>query len=53
MAFLVSFAVIAATWSDHHDVFRYAGRIDSRLRLLNTFWLLTIVIIPFAARLLT
>ena len=24
-AFLISFAVIAAAWRDHHDLFRYAG----------------------------
>jgi uncharacterized membrane protein len=53
LAFLVSFWAIAAKWTDHHDAFRYTRRMDSRLRLLNTFWLLTIVIIPFATRLLT
>lgn len=52
-AFLISFAVIAATWSHHHDVFRYAERFDARMRSLNMVWLLTIVLIPFAARLLT
>lgn len=24
-AFLISFVVIAAAWSDHHDLFRYVG----------------------------
>jgi uncharacterized membrane protein len=50
--FLISFAVIAAAWSDHHDLFRYAHGIDARLRLLNTGWLLTIVLNPFATKLL-
>jgi uncharacterized membrane protein len=30
-AFLISFLVIAAAWSHHHDIFRYARRMDSRL----------------------
>jgi len=51
-AFLISFAVIAAAWSDHHDLFRYVRRTDSRLRLLDTVWLLTIILNPFATKLL-
>lgn len=52
-AFLISFLVIAATWSNHHDIFRYLARADARLRTLNMAWLLTIILIPFAAKLLT
>ena len=52
-AFLISFAVIAAAWSHHHDVFRYAERFDARMRSLNMVWLLMIVLVPFAAKLLT
>ena len=52
-AFLISFFAIAAAWRDHHDIFRYTKRVDSRLRTLNTFWLLMIVLNPFATRLLT
>jgi uncharacterized membrane protein len=52
-AFLISFMVIAAAWGNHHDLFRYARRFDPRLRTLNTAWLLTIVLTPFATRLLT
>ena len=50
--FLVSFAVIAAAWRDHHELFQYAKRTDARLLLLNTGWLLTIVLNPFATKLL-
>ena len=50
---MVSFWAIAAKWSDHHDAFRYIRRMDSRLRWLNTLWLLAIVLIPFATKLLT
>ena len=53
LAFLVSFAAIAAAWGDHHDAFRYTRRMDQRLRTLNMAWLLMIVITPFATRLLT
>ena len=52
-AFLISFAVIAGGWANHHDLFRYARRTDSRLRAVNTAWLLTIVLNPFATRMLT
>jgi uncharacterized membrane protein len=52
-AFLISFFVIAAAWRDHHDIFRYVTRVDSRLRMLNFGWLLMIVLNPFATRLLT
>jgi uncharacterized membrane protein len=52
-AFLISFFAIAAAWRDHHDIFRYVRRVDSRLRTINTFWLLMIVLNPFATRLLT
>jgi uncharacterized membrane protein len=52
-AFLISFMVIAAAWSNHHDLFRYVTRIDPRLRTLNIAWLMTIVLNPFATKLLT
>jgi uncharacterized membrane protein len=52
-AFLISFPVIAAAWSHHHDIFRYARRMDSRLRTLNMAWLFMIILNPFATKLLT
>jgi uncharacterized membrane protein len=52
-AFLISFVAIAAAWSSHHDLFRYVERTDARLRTFNMAWLFTIVITPFATRLLT
>lgn len=52
-AFLISFAVIAAAWSAHHDAFRYVSRVDGRLRQLNLIWLFAVVLLPFATRLLT
>jgi len=52
VAFLISFAVIAVAWSHHHDLFRYAVDMDAGLRQLNMGWLLTIVLTPFATKLL-
>jgi uncharacterized membrane protein len=51
-AFLISFVVIATAWRGHHELFQYARRTDGRLVTLNTCWLLTIVLIPFATKLL-
>lgn len=53
LAFVISFFVIAATWSSHHDVFRYAEHFDRRMRRLTMVWLLMIVLTPFATKLLT
>jgi uncharacterized membrane protein len=53
LSFLVSFSTIAAAWSHHHDVFKYARRADARLRNVNMIWLLMIILIPFATKLLT
>lgn len=53
LAFLISFAAIAAAWSHHHDIFRYTRRMDPRLRSMNTIWLMMIVLNPFATRMLT
>jgi uncharacterized membrane protein len=51
-AFLISFVVIAGAWADHHELFAYLRRVDGRLRALNTWWLLSIVLNPFATKLL-
>jgi uncharacterized membrane protein len=53
LAFLITFVVIAAMWSRHHQVFRYVERSDARLRTLNLLWLLAIVLLPFATKVLT
>jgi uncharacterized membrane protein len=52
-AFLISFVVIATTWGTHHSIFRYLKRADRGLRVINTVWLLAIIVIPFATKLLT
>jgi uncharacterized membrane protein len=53
LAFLISFIVIAGAWSQHHHVMRFAKRSDARLRTFNLLWLLTIILNPFATKLLT
>lgn len=52
-AFLISFLATAAAWNHHHDIFRYAERMDPRVRTLNTAWLFMIILNPFATKLLT
>lgn len=52
-AFVISFLAIAAAWNHHHDIFRCAERMDSRLRTLNTAWFFMIILNPFATKLLT
>ncbi|WP_052390459.1 TMEM175 family protein [Streptomyces sp. NRRL B-24484] len=52
-AFLISFVAIAAAWGQHNRAFRYTERTDERLRTVNACWLLTIVLNPFATKLLT
>jgi uncharacterized membrane protein len=53
LEFLISFVVIGGHWRSHHRLFRYVYRLDSRIITLNMIWLLMIVIIPFATRLLS
>ncbi|RTL64098.1 MAG: DUF1211 domain-containing protein [Pseudonocardiaceae bacterium] len=47
ITFLISFIAIANHWAAHHRVFRYVGRADRGLVLLNLVWLLLIVLTPF------
>ncbi|ODU00301.1 MAG: hypothetical protein ABS81_24055 [Pseudonocardia sp. SCN 72-86] len=47
ITFLISFIAIANHWAAHHRVFRYVGRADRPLVLLNLVWLLLIVLTPF------
>ena len=53
VAFLISFVVIAAAWRRYHGVFRYIERIDAHVRNYNVLWLMTIILNPFATRVLT
>jgi uncharacterized membrane protein len=53
LAFCLSFVVIAAHWTSHHDLFRWLRRSDEGLRTLNLAWLFTIVITPFVTRIIS
>ncbi|MEV6483471.1 TMEM175 family protein [Streptomyces sp. NPDC051576] len=48
LAFMISFVVIAAHWRSHHRVFRYVTATNTRLSSLTMYWLLMLVITPFA-----
>ena len=52
-AFLVSFLVIAASWTQHHSFFGYVERSDARLQSIQFAWLFTIILNPFITKLLT
>jgi uncharacterized membrane protein len=52
LAFLISFAVIANHWRNHHRLYRNVARLDGRIVTINMFWLLLIVTTPFATRLI-
>jgi uncharacterized membrane protein len=53
LAFLISFVVIAGHWRSHHKLFRSVTRLDTRIITLNLGWLLTIILTPFATRVLS
>lgn len=45
--FLFSFAVIAYYWFLHHSFFDQLKQVDMPIMLLNMFWLLGVVFLPF------
>jgi uncharacterized membrane protein len=53
IAFAVSFVVISAHWRGHHGIYRYLTAAPRSLVRWNFLWLMMIVIMPFATRLLT
>ncbi|MGW6503743.1 TMEM175 family protein [Nonomuraea angiospora] len=50
IAFLISFCVIAATWTAHHMLFTHVSRADPALITLNLLCLLAYVLIPWASK---
>jgi uncharacterized membrane protein len=52
-AFLISFCVVAMHWMFHQRLFRYARGLTGGTIRWNLLWLLTIVVMPFATKLLT
>jgi uncharacterized membrane protein len=53
VAFIVSFLIVAFAWRNHNSLHSIVRRADSRFVSLNLVWLLTVVLLPFAAKLLT
>ncbi len=53
LAFLISFAVISGQWRGHDRTFAHVTHLAGRLIGFNMLWLLTIVITPFATKVLT
>lgn len=51
LSFVISWYVIIAFWLSHHRIFEMVGRVDSRLVMLDVFWLFGIVVFPFPASL--
>ncbi len=47
LGYVVSFLTIGIMWINHHNIFRFIGRTDQRLVVLNTLFLLCIAFIPF------
>jgi uncharacterized membrane protein len=53
LAFLLSFVVVAAAWRNHKRMHVLVTVSDTTFETLNFAWLLTVVLLPFAAKLLT
>jgi uncharacterized membrane protein len=53
LAFLISFMVIGIEWQGHHRTFARVRGLAGRLVGYNLLWLLTIVVTPFATKVLT
>jgi uncharacterized membrane protein len=52
-SFLISFWFVGTLWIAHHRVFRYIRDYDRGLLLVNLFFLMWIVLLPFSATLLS
>jgi uncharacterized membrane protein len=52
-AFLISFAVIAMLWFNHHRFFQNVARLTHRMMLLNLGSLFAVVLMPFATKMTT
>src|SRR5438045_4371108 len=51
-AFLLSFAIIATQWVNHHEAMKCVSKCTPRFIYANVFTMLTIVMIPFTTSLL-
>jgi uncharacterized membrane protein len=53
LAFVVSFLVIYNHWSTHRQIFRYVCKLSNRVSQLNMLWLLLMILVPYATKLVT
>jgi uncharacterized membrane protein len=53
LGYVTSFLVIVIFWANHHNMFRYIHQVDYPLLIINSFFLMCIVFIPFATAVLT
>jgi len=53
LSFLISFVVIANHWTVHRKIFRYVNRLNTKVIVANMVWLLMVILIPFATRMLS
>ena len=53
LAFLISFALIATFWLNHHRMYAGVRRVSTALLWLNVAWLLTIVWLPVATAMIS
>ena len=51
--FLISFVVIANHWAVHRKIFRYVNRLNGKVIVANMVWLLMMILVPFATRMLS
>ncbi|PPF37196.1 hypothetical protein C5C10_05380 [Rathayibacter sp. AY1A3] len=52
-AFFITFAVIGRLWAVHHSVFEGVARYSPALVVANFVWLAAVVLLPFAANLIS
>ncbi len=52
LAYIVSFAMIYASWRSHHNAFEKADVIDGKVFIANGVWLLLISLVPFSTGLM-
>ena len=53
LVFIISFLVISRFWIVHNELLSPLKTFTTRLFILNTIWLMTIVIIPFTTQLIS
>jgi uncharacterized membrane protein len=53
LAFLISFLVVFNHWSTHRQIFRYVCRLNHRVSQLNMLWLLLMIVVPYATKIVT